>query len=248
MAPPVATERGASARELTKLEWDYPQFQVTEAPRTDGTSVKALRAALSREEALRVIAGNDPRPLLVLRECSFCNKTDDALLTPGADNEKTLIFSRWFHCVKLPVDVIAPDHPFHALFPSNEAEHLFVSSADGSGKLPLESDTSRKELWDSMAQVLKASYDAEPSGVYLEITRHLDKIDELDAKVRDLEKRKGELMETARVDPSKVQKVSVELDAVKAMVVSERTAIEDLAKLRLKSASERTAGPGRAAR
>jgi hypothetical protein len=63
-----------------------------------------------------------------VRECKVCNKTDDALLRPGAQNERTILLSRWFHCVKVPVDVLQPDHPFNALFPDTKSEHLFVSA------------------------------------------------------------------------------------------------------------------------
>ena len=77
-----------------------------EEPEAKHSTAKKKRKALSREDAFKVIAGNDPRPLLVLRECKVCNGTDDALLKGGIDNERTFLLSRWFHCVKLPVDVL----------------------------------------------------------------------------------------------------------------------------------------------
>jgi len=244
----VSTERGRATRELFKLEWDYPVWRGTEAPKSEGTSVKALRHALPREEALRFLAGKDPRPLLVLRECSVCNTTDDALLSREADNEKTLILARWFHCVKLPVDVVQPDHPFNALFPNDDAEHLFVSAVDGSSKLPLESDTSRRELWTSMTQVLGGAYVLDPNTAYKEVVRRLDRLETLAGRVDELGLRKGELMEKPKVDPDAVRKVAAELTDVKKQLDGERAEIARLARLELKTGDAKTAAPAKVVR
>ena len=231
-APP----RGPTTRELLKMEWSHPTWAATaEAPR-EGTYVAAAREALPREEALRVIAGSDPRPLLVLRECTICNRTDNALLTPGADNERTIFLSRWFHCVKLPVDVIEPDHPFNALFPDNDAEHLFVSAVDGSMKLPLESDTSRTELWSAMGKALAAAYVKDPAEVFGLTRKLLDKIDLLDARLDELKKKQADLMETTGVDAAKLRKVAAEVEGVEKEIASRKEEIEKLAKIELKPA------------
>jgi hypothetical protein len=129
------------------------------------TFVAEKARALSAEDALAYIAGKDPRPLLVLRECKVCNGTDDALLSrANVDNEKTFLLSRWFHCVKLPVDVLLADHPFHNLFASENPEHMFLCSVDSSTRIPMESERSRTELWGAMMAVLKASYAKSPDG------------------------------------------------------------------------------------
>src|SRR4051812_37810938 len=97
--PGPAAPRGPSVSDLLAIRWEFPTHVATSAPAKSGTDVKEARRALSREEALREIAGPDRRPMLVLRECARCNKTDDALLQPGADNEKVAFLSRWFRCV-----------------------------------------------------------------------------------------------------------------------------------------------------
>lgn len=219
-----------------------------EAPRSESTGVRAARGALSREEALRHLAGRDPRPLLVLRECVVCNKTDDALLSKTESNEKTLIFSRWFHCVKLPVDVIEPSHPFNALFPSNDTEHLFVSAVDGSGKVPLESDTSQTELWAAMTKVLANAYAADPNSTYREIVRHLDLIDVLDGKARDLGLRQSALMETPKVDVAKVKKLEAEVADLKRQIAAERAEIDRCSKLDFKPVAPANAGASKVVR
>lgn len=210
------------------MQWDYAVHKVVEPEKTDATTVR-LRQALSRDEALRAISGNDPRPLLVLRECAMCNKTDDALLTPGTDNEKTILLSRWFHCVKLPVDVLQKDHPFNALFPDKSSEHLFVSRRDGTGKIPLESATSRTELWAAMGNVLAESYAKDPAAATKEIAKALDRLDVLDKRVVELEKRKDDLMETeSRPDHAKIKKVDGEIEDTKREL---RTVLESIQKL-----------------
>ncbi|MBL8860029.1 MAG: hypothetical protein JNL28_16085 [Planctomycetes bacterium] len=220
-----AIPRGASSRPFLKLDWDYPVYKEAEV-RTTGTAPVAVRRALSRADALRFIAGDDPRPLLVLRECSVCNKTDDALLKGGPENDRTLVLSRWFHCVKLPVDVIAPDHPFNALFPNDESEHLFLALVDGEAKIPLESEGSRTELWDSMSRILERSYEKNPASSYADVLKRIEKLDEFDFKIANLEARKGLEMESARPDRKKVDALDAEIAGLKARIDAEKLALD----------------------
>lgn len=176
---------------------------------TGRTAAKKKRQALSREEAFKVIAGDDPRPLLVLRECKVCNGTDEALLKTGADNEKTFLLSRWFHCVKLPVDVLQDDHPFNAVFTQKDSpEHLFVASIDGSNQDPLESTTSRSELWDSMRDLLAKEYKAKPDRPLKSITKLLDKMDSIDERLRELVTRQDEVLEEEGPNSKKLPKLA----------------------------------------
>lgn len=241
--------RGPSSKSLLEMKWDYPVYTASEPVKSEGTDVKAPRHALPAEEALRRIAGSDHRPLLVLRECSFCNKTDDALLTPGVDNERTILLSRWFHCVKLPVDVIESSHPFNALFPTDDAEHLFVASADGAGRIALESDTSRVDLWSAMGKVLTGAYAKDPAAASKEVGRALDRLDVLDTRIVELEKRHDKLMETAaRLDPAKVKKVEADIDDVKKEIAVNLESIQGLTRIDLKPASSGAEMPAKAGR
>lgn len=239
----TAAPRGTTSRELLDLRWNYPVHQVEAAPASEhGTGVEKRREALSREKALEVLAGNDPRPLLVLRECPVCNKTDEALLSRTESNERTLVLARFFRCVKLPVDVVQPDHPFNALFPTNDAEHLFVSGPDGSAKRALESDTSRVELWAAMESTLAATYGIDAGKVTKQVLQGLDRVDELERKATDLETRKGQLMETPNVDLGKVKKLDAELQAAKKDVESARAAVTALFQVQPRASA---AGPAR---
>jgi hypothetical protein len=207
-----ATVRGPSAKTLLKLSWEYPVYTAP-AVQGDGPTVgKQARVALPAPDALAYIAKDDPRPLLVLRECKVCNGTDDALLSrANVDNERTFLFSRWFHCVKLPVDVLQADHPFHTLFSEANPPHMLLSSADGSLKFPLESERSRTELWTSMVDVLKATYAKSPDGSVRKMEQTIDDFDVVDDRIAVLEKRIDTVLENEGPDSKKLKGYQEEL-------------------------------------
>lgn len=237
---PTAIPRGQGSRELLDLRWNYPVRKADAV--ASGTAVEKRREAFSRAQAIESVAEDDPRPLLVLRECTVCNKTDDALLSRNESNERTLVLARFFRCVKLPVDVVQPDHAFHALFPSNDAEHLFVSARDGSAKRPLESDTSRVELWTAMEATLSAAYGIDASKVVKQVVVGLDRVDELERKVTALETRKGVLMESPKVDAGKVKAVDADLAAARAEADAAKAAVAALFAIEPKAAAPAASG------
>lgn len=179
-------ERGPSARALLRLAWDLP------VPTASG---RAAREPLAPESALDQLAGEDPRPLLILRECYVCLGTDDGLLSRRpAEDERTQLLARWFHCVRLPPDVLERDHPFRALFPNGTSDHLVLLTRDGSLRLALDSQASRTELWGAMGRVLRASRRSDPLTAVERIQELLGGLDELDEqearfgeRLRDLE-------------------------------------------------------------
>jgi hypothetical protein len=204
--------RGPSARTVLDLGWQYPVYSEPQAPAAEGrTLALAARRALPYEQAFAYIAGDDPRPLLVLRECAVCNGTDNALLSRGADNEKTFLFSRWFHCVKLPIDVMEDDHPFRNLFPGGRSEHLFMATRDGSLRIPLEGERSRTELWGSMLEVLSADYRSDPERSVKDIQKVLDRLDSIDMRIAELSTRVDELLETEGLRSYKLKKTRKKL-------------------------------------
>jgi len=227
------------------MRWDYPVYKERVEPKSDATTVK-LRKALPFDEALAYVAGNDPRPLLVLRECKTCNKTDNALLKAGSsDNEKTILYSRWFHCVKLPLDVIQEDHPFNNLFKDNDAPHFFVATLDGKHLLPLETATSRSELWSSMSKVLTLAYKKDPTSCFKDVARELDRLDLLDSKIRELESQQNGLLENAgKLDKAKLKKLEAEIAAAKKEIEDVTKSIERLTKAELRPAVKAAPAPG----
>jgi hypothetical protein len=210
MLPPVV--RGPSTRTLLTLDWSYPVYAPPAVALAEGaTSARAVRKALTYEQAFAEIAGEDPRPLLVLRECAVCNGTDNALLSRSVDNERTFLMARWFHCVKLPVDVLSDDHPFRSLFPGGRSEHLFLATRDGAQRIALEGERSRAELWSAMSSVLASDYADEPERALKGIQRKLDRLDAADQRLGELQSRYDELLESESANSAKLKKARQKL-------------------------------------
>jgi hypothetical protein len=201
--------RPTSQTELA-IGWTYPVW--TEGASVDGrsTSVRANQS-LPAAEALAFIAGDDPRPLLVLRECLTCTGTDDALLTRQADNEKTMLMSRWFHCVKLPPDVLDEGHAFKNLFTGDDPSHLFVVTADGKERLDLNGAQSRTELWSVMEKMLTTRYAEKPDKALKALLRVLDDYDEVDERIALIEEKLDDAVESEGPGSSRAKKLKKEL-------------------------------------
>ncbi len=208
---------------MLKLDWNYPTYQAPQE-QSDRSVAAPVRKALARDAALQYIAGDDPRPLLLLRECLVCNGTDKALLSEGVDNERTFLLARWFHCVKLPADVLQADHPFRSLFDGKDPEHLFLSAADGSGKVPLESERSRTELWRHMSTVLAQNYSKDITRELDGTLKLLDKLDALDVRAQQAKLDISRALEKSGPDSKRVTKAKAELEQVE----KERRALLDV--------------------
>lgn len=240
--PPPTTPRGPTARELLKIEWDYPVYAPAKKE-SDGSTAKVARRALSREEAIRYIAGDDPRPLLVLRECKVCNGTDEALLKGGADNERTFLLSAWFHCVKLPVDVLEEDHPFHNLFTEKQPEHLFVCSVDGTNHDPLESQTSRRELWESLRGELGRAYKKKTDSSLKRIAKLLDEMDLTDSRLNELMTRQDDILEEDGPESSKLKKLRSKIKKVQTERDELREKVAKAYRIELKEREKKEEAP-----
>lgn len=197
----------------------------------DRTRAVQARKALSREEAVAAIAGDDPRPLLVLRECFTCSGTDDALLTRQADNERTLLMSRWFHCVKLPPDVLAADHPFRALFADENPGHLFVARADGAERMDLDGQQSRTELWKIMGARLKGDYESSFEPSLKKLLRILEDYDKVDQAIGIAKEAIDKALEDGKSDSKrkKLENELAELEEQKAKARGEAVRLSTLA-------------------
>lgn len=203
---------GETTKKLLEIDWDYPVY---EAPAAAGqhTSAAAARRALPAAEALRHIAGDDPRPLLVLRECWKCQGSDVALLSREMANERTQLLTDWFHCVKLPANVAEANHPFHELFP--DGSHLFFCQADGSMRTGLDGMQTQTQLWKAMSGQLSAAYEGSHEPPLKELVQLLAQFDIVDDKeARKLAELDRELERTAK--SPRVSKLQAELQAIGA--------------------------------
>ena len=188
-------QRGPSARELLTIDWQFP-VHATASRDAASTSARLESEALERAAAFRAVAADDPRPLLILRECSSCSGTDDALLSRSKGNERTVLLSRWFRCVKLPANVLEERHPFRGLFAEERPAHLFVARADGSELVALRGDQSRRELWKVLEGRLTREYRERPGTAVKKLFQLLDRYDLLDERRSLL----GEELETTIED------------------------------------------------
>jgi hypothetical protein len=241
--PYTPTPRGPTSRVELKISWEFPTYQEKVAADDGRTVAKRVRQALSAAEAFTYLAGDDRRPLLVLRECLKCNGTDDALMTRKQDNERTLLMSRWFHCVKLPPDVLAEDHPFHALFAGEKPGHLFFARWDGSGRKDLTGQQSRAELWDLMQSYLASEYEKKIDSSLKELMALLDRFDRLDTDLATVKDQMDDLIEKGQASSSKMGKLQQKLRELEAARTVARAEAVQLSEVKLKQ-QEKSAAVG----
>ncbi|MBC8329662.1 MAG: hypothetical protein ISR76_08970 [Planctomycetes bacterium] len=232
---PIKVVRQRTSKTRLKMHWDYPVYVAQEElaiEESDSETVAVYaRKALPREESFDWIAGEDPRPLLVLRECQWCNGTDWALLNASQDNEKTLLLAQWFHCVKLPNDVLEADHPFTSLFEDKTPPHLFVCSTDGSNIIPLRGDQSRTELWSAMSTILEQEYTKDAKKTVQEYMKLLADYDTIDSMEDWRQEQLDAAVEKHGPDSrqaKKIRKQLAELAKKKAKAMEREAELRDL--------------------
>ena len=180
--------RRETAKRLLEIDWNFPVYapdldKQVEAGRTTTDSVDE---ALPRSRAFaEIVDEEDDRPLLVLRECNSCKGSDAALLSRKLDNERTVLMTRWFRCVKLPTDVLDKDHPFRNLFAQEHPPHLFLCDKHGKNVIPLDGMQSQTILWKQMGKMLKQRYRKNSARALKEIRKLLNLYDMLDIRKDD---------------------------------------------------------------
>jgi len=179
---------------------------------------------------VREIRGSDPRPLLVMRDCDMCNGKDDALLSRTLNNDRVLLGTQWFHCVKLDRRVIEKSHPFHALFgQERNRPHLFMTSWDGSLVIPLPGTQSPREVWVTMEKVLSKDYKKNPTTAVKSWLRLLNHYDTLDSRMKSLREQIDMLEVQGRTKKAKsMGKKLAKLQADHTKVKAEEKKVMDL--------------------
>jgi hypothetical protein len=224
------------------MKWNYPVHQLLDldaATSSSGTVSKAVRRALDKQVAFYEVSGDDRRPLLVLRECRLCNGTDDALLSRGGGNERTLIMTRWFNCVKLPIEVVEEDHPFAKLFPEDHPPHLFLARWDGSNPVALRGDLSRSELTGHMYAMLKQEYKKPAEKVVKEIEKIIAQYDVQDEKIARLEIAIDDEIEKNGPESRKLKKMIKEAKAAQQELADLKKREAELSDLKLRKPDEK---------
>lgn len=208
---PLTFERRRTSKDRLKIKWDFPA-SIESAPKGDGkTAAQARMYAVDLKEAFRRLSGDDQRPLLVVRECGRCKGTDDALLSRSLDNEKTLVMTRWFHCVKLMHHVVDDTHTYGKLFEGPRPPHLFLASADGSNMTPLPGNQSQSDLWKAMEKALQREYEGSSKHATKEIFKVLATYDHLDAMQDQLREQYDAELEKRGPKSPKLRRIDAKL-------------------------------------
>lgn len=202
---PLVFTHGRTSEALLNVNWEFPVY-VPPAGAADQTRAVA---ALSREDALKAIAGDDRRPLLILRECFKCAGSDTALLSQTLRNERTVLLTHWFHCVKLPVQVAEANHPFAAIF--EDGTHVFLCSADGSKRVDFSGEQSQTQLWKAMTGLLRDSYEGDPEASVKEMLSLLTQFDRIDDQEGRLLVAIDNELETKGARSAKLERLQAEL-------------------------------------
>ncbi|MGE0144136.1 MAG: hypothetical protein AB7I19_08560 [Planctomycetota bacterium] len=218
MGMPMDFRRQETAKSRLTIDWNLPVYapDLEEVVEEGRTTTGSARRALPREQALAEIRAKDHRPLLVVRECDRCAGTDDALLDRRLNNEKTLLLTRWFHCVKLPNHVLESDHPFRRLFDEEHPPHLFLCRHDGSDAVPLYGGQTQAQLWEAMEGLIRREYAGDPAKAVRGLLRILNEYDTLDGVEQELRVRIEDMIDRHGPDAPRV------LELQKKLVVLER--------------------------
>jgi hypothetical protein len=155
-----------------KIQWD--------------TYTRVLEEKLDAATALREVKGRDPRPILLLRDCDFCVGKDDALLEKSMEDEKILLASRWFHCVRVDRGVLKESHPLNSLFAGANPPHMVLFSSDGEDRSELQGRPSARVLWSSMKRALRKDYKKSADAAMAKWIALLSRFDALDSRKSDL--------------------------------------------------------------
>lgn len=190
---------------------------------------------LTVEEAIRALRKDDPRPLLILRECDGCKNQEGDLLKRTLEDERFLLAMPWFHCVRLDKEAHLPEHPYNQLFQGSIPPHVVVASCDGE-RIVNVSRAGQKEIWQAMQKVLRVSYKKSASTAMRGLTKILetyDALDEREAELLDQLKVKEERGKTQRAD--KIREELIDLAADRQKVIEKEEKLYDLG---LKAAGE----------
>lgn len=210
-------ERQTTSKKRLTVRWDHP--------------VPGGEETLDFTAALDEVRGKDPRPLIVLRDCDSCKGRDDALLSKTLNNEKVLLLTHWFHCVKLDRRVVEEGHPYHVLFSGKNPPHLFISSWAGNKVIPLPGTQGQKKVWSSLTAIMKVDYKKDPNQAIKSWRKILNTFDTLDSQLKEF-RAQLERMEVKygpnSAKTKKLEKKIARIDKAKEKAVADEKKIMNL--------------------
>ncbi len=204
-------ERGHTSKDRLKVDWCHPVPPKLDPRKTVAAGPMALEAAL----AVLWEAGDD-RPLLVMRECSKCKDGDEALLQRSLNNDRTLLLTKWFRTVRLPMHVVEPTHPFHNVFRGydwkDNVPHFFLLAHPGATPVAFTGQQTQTQLWKGMQDVLSERYTKDAAKAVKAWLSVLDAFDTIDARRLQLRDQLAEARATEGPDSSQAKRLTESLD------------------------------------
>jgi hypothetical protein len=180
----LSFERGNTSKDRLKIDWRHPVPPATAETHT------AASGALPLAEALEILWENDARPLLVLRECTMCADSDQALLSRSLNNDRTMLMTKWFRVVRLPAHVVEPNHPFHNVFAGyafQSSPHFFLLASPTAKPVEFTGMQTPSSLQKSMIAVLRERYLKDPEKAVKQWLLALDQFDRFDSSLRTMQ-------------------------------------------------------------
>ncbi|MHC4943696.1 MAG: hypothetical protein ACYTG7_11825 [Planctomycetota bacterium] len=206
----LGATRSKTVQQALSIDWNFPVY-TPEKDRSKGTKSPELRRALDPEQAFRVIAGDNKRPLLVLREFSSFDDSGNEKLSRKLYTERTVLLSHWFRCVRLPHHVVEEDHPFHNLYAGKKPPQLFLASANGAELEPFDYTSTRADLEKLMNRFLAEYYVKKPGKVIEELIKLMKRLDKLDVEIQNLKEEMDKAVEESSPRSGKARKLKGEL-------------------------------------
>jgi len=183
---------------------------------------------MKQKEAVAHLRKDDPRPLLILRDCEGCANKEGDLLARSLKDERFILGTEWFHCVKLPHEVIEEDNVLSSLFTGSCPPHIVVATWDAKTIVPIKR-ASAKDMWNGMTKVLKKDYKKNAAKAMKGMQKMLIELDKLDGRQAELEAQlaaKEAKGQDARA--RKVRNALASLEQDRADLLKEEVKIRDL--------------------
>lgn len=140
---------------------------------------------LAIKEAIKSLRADDHRPVLILRDCDGCPNKEGDLIKRTLLDERFLLATPWFHCVRLQHEVVGDEHPLHKLFEGSRPAHVVVSTWDAERIIALPR-FAPKDIWQAMRTVLRKEYKKNPETAMKGLVKLLSNYDALDEREREL--------------------------------------------------------------
>ena len=216
--------RGKTSTSRLNADWQAP--------------VVSAEKSLELKEALLKLRGDDPRPLLILRDCAGCKNTEGDLLKRTLLDERLLLATGWFNCVRFSHDVTKPEHPFSVIFEHERHPHIAMASWDLKTFTQVHR-AGQKDVWKAMKRVLGKDYKKSPEGAMKNLMKLLVEYDALDDREEALKVQLSTKQERGKAGRIKIlQKELATLAEEREELIEEEESFKDLGFKKIKEREE----------